>query len=115
MPSEYLIILALARHGLGGRLLGEKNSMDVGQHTSRGNGDTTKQFVQLLIILDGKGDVTGHNTSLLVITGGIAGKFQNFSTEVLEDSGKIDGRTGSHTGGVFALTEVTADTSDGEL
>ena len=89
--------------------------MDVGQHTSRGNGDTTEQFVQLLIILNGKGDVTGYNTSLLVVTGGIAGKFQNFSTEVLEDSGKVDGSAGTHTSGVFALTEVTADTSDGEL
>ena len=89
--------------------------MDVGQHTSRGNGDTSEQFVQLLIVLHCEGDVTGHDTSLLVITGGVSGKFKDFSTEVLEDGGKVDGCPGSHTSCVFALTEVTADTSDGEL
>ena len=97
------------------RLLGEKNSVDVGKDTSRGNGDSSKQLVQLLIVLDGKGDVTGHNTSLLVVTGGVASKLEDLGTEVLEDGGKVDGGTGSHTGGVLALTEVTADTTDGEL
>jgi len=67
--------------------------MDVGQHTSRGNGDTTEQFIQFLIVLHSEGDVTGNDTCLLVVTGGIAGKFENFSTEVLEDSGKVDGGT----------------------
>ena len=59
--------------------------------------------------------MTGHNTALLVIAGGITGKLEDLSTEVLEDGSKVDGGTGSHTGGVLALTEVTSDTTDGEL
>ncbi len=113
--SEYLIILALTGHGLGGSLLGKKNRMDIGKDTSRSNGNPSKQFVQLLIILDGKGDMTGHNTSLLIVTGGISSKFEDFCTKVFEYSGKVDGCPGSHASGVFALTEITADTSDGEL
>jgi len=89
--------------------------MDVRKDTSRSNGNSSKQLVQLLIVLHGKGDVTGHNTSLLVVTGGIASKLEDLGTEVLEDGGEVDGGTGSHTGGVLALTEVTADTTDGEL
>ncbi len=50
--------------------------MDVGQNTTRGNGNTSKQLVQLLVILNSKGNVTGHDTSLLVVTGGIAGKLK---------------------------------------
>jgi hypothetical protein len=96
-------------------LLGEKNSVDVGKDTSRGDGNSSKQLVQLLIVLNGKGDVTGHDTSLLVVTGGIASKLKNLGTKVLKNSGKVDGGAGSHTGGVLALTKVTADTTNGEL
>ena len=97
------------------RLLREKNSVNVGKDTSRSNGNTSKQLVQLLVVLHGKGDMTGHNTSLLVVAGGIAGKLEDLSAEVLEDGGEVDGSTGTHAGGVLALTEVTADTTDGEL
>ena len=89
--------------------------MDVGQDTSRSDGNTSKQLVQLLIVLNGKSNVTGDNTSLLVVTGGITSKLEDLGTEVLEDGGEVDGSTGTHTGGVLALTEVTADTTDGEL
>ena len=103
------------RSNLFARLLGEKNSVDVGKDTSRSDGDTSEQLVQLLIVLDGEGDVTGHDTSLLVVTGGIAGKLEDLGAEVLEDGGEVDGGTGTHAGGVLALAEVTADTTDGEL
>ena len=96
-------------------LLGEKDGVDVGENTAGGDGDSAKELVELLVVLDRKGDVTGHNTSLLVVTGGIASKLEDLGTEVLEDGGEVDGGSGSHTGGVLALTEVTADTTDGEL
>jgi hypothetical protein len=48
------------------RLLGEKHSMNIGKNTSRGNGDSSKQLVELLIVLDGKSQVTGHNAALRV-------------------------------------------------
>jgi hypothetical protein len=89
--------------------------MDIREDTTSRDGNITKQLVQLFIVLHGKSNVTGDNTCLLVVTCGIAGKFKDLGTEVLEDGGKVDGCTGSHTGGIFALTEVTSDTSDGEL
>ena len=76
------------------RLLGEKNSVDVGKDTTRSDGNTSKQLVQFLIVLHGKGDVTGHDTSLLVVTGGISSKLQDLGTEVLEDGSEVDGRPG---------------------
>jgi hypothetical protein len=97
------------------RLLGEKNGVDVGKNSSSSNGDSSEQLVQLLVVLDGKGDVTGHDAALLVVTGGVSGKLQDLSAEVLQNCGQVDGCSGSHTGGVLSLTEVPSDTSDGEL
>jgi hypothetical protein len=96
-------------------LLGEKYGVDVWEDTSRRDGDTAEQLVQLLVVLDGKGDVTGHDASLLVIAGGVTGKLQNLSTEVLENGGEVDRGAGAHAGGVLSLAEVTADTADREL
>ena len=96
-------------------LLGEKNSMNVGQDTPTGNGDISKKFVQFFVILDRQGNVTGNDTALLVITSGIASQFQNFGTKVFQNSGQVDGGTSSHTSSVLALTQVSADTTDGEL
>ena len=98
-----------------GALLGKKDSVDVGKHTTGGDGNSSKQLVQFFVILDGKSNVTRHNTRLLVVTGGISGQFQNFGTEVFEDGGQVDRGTGSHAGGVLSLTKVSADTSNGEL
>ena len=96
-------------------LLGEKNGVDVGKDTSRSDGDSAQKTVEFLIVLDGKGDVTRDDTALLVVTGGVSGEFEDLGTEVLKDGGKVDGGSGSHTGGVLSLTKVTSDTTDREL
>jgi len=98
-----------------GALLGKKDSMNVGQDTSRGNSDSSKKLVQLFVILDSKSDVTGHNTALLVVTGSIASKFQDFSAQVLQDSSKVDRCSCSHTGSVLSLTQITSNTTNWEL
>jgi len=89
--------------------------VDVGEDTTGGDGDISKKLVELLVVLDGEGDVTGDDTALLVVAGGVTGELEDLGTEVLEDGGEVDGGTGTHAGGVLALTEVTADTTDGEL
>jgi hypothetical protein len=96
-------------------LLGEKDGVNVWKNTSSCDGNSTQQLVQFFIILDGKSNVTGHNTTLLVITGSVSSKLENLSAQVLQDSRKVDGGTGSHTGGVLSLTEVTSDTTNREL
>ena len=89
--------------------------MDVGENTTGSDGNSSEELVQLFIVLDGKSDVAGHDTALLVVTGCVSGKLEDLGTEVLEDSGEVNRGASSHTGGVLALTEVTADTTDGEL
>ncbi len=106
--SEVLIACLFA-------LLGEKDSVNVGQDTSRSDGDSSQESVKFLIVLDGKSDVTRDDTALLVVTSGVSGEFEDLGTEVFKDSSKVDGGSGSHTGGVLSLTEVTSDTTDREL
>jgi hypothetical protein len=98
-----------------GALFGKQDGVNVGQDTSRGNGNTSQKSVQFLIVLDGQGNVTGDDTRFLVVTGGISGQFQNFGAQIFQDGSQVHGGSGSHAGGVLALTQVTSDTSDGEL
>ena len=89
--------------------------MDVGEDTAGGDGDSAKELVELLIILDGKGDVPGDDAGLLVVAGGVSGELEDLSAEVLEDGGEVDTGSDSDTAGVSSLLQVPADTGDGEL
>ena len=89
--------------------------MDVGEDTAVGDGDLSKKGVELLVVLDGKGDVPGDNAGLLVVTGGVSGKLKNLSAEVLKDGSEVDTSAGTDAVGVSSLLQVTSDTSDGEL
>ena len=74
--------------------------MDVGENTAGGDGDATEQLVELLIVLDGQGDVAGDDAGLLVVTGGVASELEDLSTEVLEDGGEVDTGANTDTAGV---------------
>lgn len=88
--------------------------MDVGQDTTLCDGDVSEQLVQLLIVSDGELKMSGDDTGLLVVTGSVTGQLENLSSEVLEDSGEVDGSTGTDTLSVVALAEQTVDTTNGE-
>ena len=107
-------MVAAARRLLG-RLLWKKNSVDVWQDTSRSDGDSSQQAVQLFVVLDSQGNVARHNTRLLVVTGGVSSQLQNLGAQVLQDSGEVNWGSSSHTGGVLSLTQVTSDTTNWEL
>ena len=47
-------------------LLGQENSLDVGQYTSLSDGNTSQQLVQLLVIPDGQLKVTGDDSAFPV-------------------------------------------------
>ena len=100
--------------GAGG-LLGQKDSLDVGEDTALGDGDSGQQLVQLLVVPDGELQVTGDDPGLLVVPGGVAGQLEDLSCQVLHDGGHVDGGTSSHPLGVVSLAEETVDTSHGEL
>ena len=42
-------------------LFGEEDSLDVGEDSTLGNGNSSEQFVQLLVITDDKLKVTGDD------------------------------------------------------
>jgi hypothetical protein len=44
----------------------------------------------LLVVADGKLEVTGHDTLLLVVAGSVAGELKDLSREVFEDGGEVD-------------------------
>lgn len=67
--------------------------MNVGQDTTLCDCDVTKELVQFLIVSDGELEMTGDDTSLLVVTGSIASQLEDFSSEILKDGSQIDGST----------------------
>ena len=89
--------------------------MDVGENTTLGNGDRAEELVELLVVADGELDVSGDDSGLLVVSGGVTGKLKDLSSEVLEDGSKVHRSTGSNTGGVLALLEESADSAHREL
>ena len=88
--------------------------VDVGQNTTLGDGDVAEKLVQLLIVADGELEVTGDDTGLLVVTGGVSSQLEDLSSQILEDGSEIDGSTGTDTLSVVALAEEAVDTADGE-
>ena len=67
--------------------------MDVWQDTTLCDGNVSEKLVQLLIVADGQLQVTWDNTCLLVVTRGVASEFEDFGSQVFEDSCEVDGST----------------------
>ena len=88
--------------------------MNVGKDTTLGNGDVSEQLVQLLIVADGKLEMTRDDTGLLVVTSSVASQLKNFSGKVLEHSSQVDRSTSTDTLSVVALAEMAVDTTNRE-
>ena len=88
--------------------------MNVGEDTALGDGNVSEKLVQLLIVADGELKVAGDDTGLLVVARSVASQLEDFGSEVLKNSGQVDGGTGTDTLSVVALAEETVDTADGE-
>ena len=89
--------------------------MDVGKNTSLGDGGAVEKLVQLLVVADGKLDVTGDDAGLLVVTSGVSGQLENLSGQVLDDGGEVDGGASSDAASVASLLQEAVNASDGEL
>lgn len=70
--------------------LQEQGAVDAGQDTTEGDGGTD-EGIQLLVTTDGELQVTRGDTLDLQVLGGVASKFQDLSSQVLQDSGNVDG------------------------
>ena len=95
--------------------LGQKDSLDVGENTSLGNGDSSQEFVELLVVTDGQLKMTRDDPGLLVVTGSVTSQLENLSSEILHDSSQVHGGTSTNTGSVVSLAEQTMDTTNWEL
>ena len=89
--------------------------MDVGEHTSRGDGDSAHELVQLLVVADGELDVARDDAALLVVTGSVACELEDLGAQVLEDRRHVDGGASADALRVAALLQVAGDTADREL
>ena len=89
--------------------------MDVGQDTSLGDGDSSEQLVELLVVADSELKVAGVDAGLLVVAGSVSGELENLSGEVLKDGSEVDGGASADTASEGSLAEQTVDASDGEL
>jgi hypothetical protein len=96
-------------------LLGQKNGLDVGQHTTLGDGHSGEEFVQFLVVSDGQLQVSGDDPALLVVTGGVTCQLQNFGSQVFQHGGQVDWGSSSYSLSVVSLSEKSVDSSDGEL
>ena len=89
--------------------------MDVGEDTTGGDGGAAEKSVELLIVADGELDVTGHNSGLLVVLGGVASELEDLSGEVLKDGSEVHGGTSADALSVAALLHEAGDSANGEL
>jgi len=89
--------------------------VDVGQNTAGSDGGLGHKSGELLVVADGELNVTGHNSSLLVVLGGVASELENLSSEVLKNGGAVHGGTGTNALGVASLLHEAGNSSDWEL
>jgi hypothetical protein len=95
---------------LGGEELGE----NVGEDTTLRDDDGTEELVKFFIVSDGELQVSGYDTGLFVVSGSVTCEFEDLGSEVLEDSGEVDGGTGTDSLGVVSLLQESVDTTDGD-
>ena len=89
--------------------------MDVGHNPSLGDGDSSKQIVQLLIVPDGELEVTRDDPPLLVVPGSVPSQLEDLGSEVLHDSSQVDGSSTSNPLGEVSFLQVAVDPSNWEL
>lgn len=92
----------------------EHTLVNVGQDTALRNGDVSQELVQLLIVADGKLQMSGDDTRLLVVASSISCQLKNFGSEVLEDSSEVNGSTRTNTLSVVALAKKAMNTANRE-
>jgi len=89
--------------------------VDVGDNTAFGDDDLAQKLTELLVVPDGELEMSGVDTAFLVIARGITGEFEDFSSEVFEDSSKVHWCPSTNPLCQVTPLQYTMDTTDGEL
>ena len=98
-----------------GGLLGEKNSLDVGEDTTLSDGDAAEELAELFIVSDGELKMSGNDSRLLVVSGSVASELDDLSSQILEDGGHVDGSTSTDSVSPVASSKHSVNSADGEL
>ena len=88
---------------------------NVGEDTSFSNGGVPEEFVQFFVISNGQKNMSWDNSGLLVVLGGISSKFKNFSSEIFQDSCKIDWGSSTNSFSIMGMSEESSNSTDWEL
>merc|ERR1719381_400147 len=96
-------------------LLRKQHSLDVGQDTALGNGDSSKKLVQLLVVSDSNLQMPWDDARLLVVPGSVASQLQDLSSQILHYSCHVHWSTSSNPLGIVALPEQPVDPAHREL
>ena len=88
--------------------------VNVGEDTTLGDCDVSEKLVQFLVVADGELQMTGDDTSLLVVSCGVASQLEDLGSEVLKDGSQVDRGTSTDTLSIVALAQETVDTTNWE-
>lgn len=109
------LILLAAGGALAAVLLGEKDLVDVGEHTAGGDGNAAEQLVELLVVADGELKVPRDDALALVVTGGVSGELEDLGAQVLHNGSHVHGGTTPEAWGEAHVANVSANATDREL
>ena len=86
----------------------------MGEDTTLSDGDSAAESLQLFVVSDGELDVSGVDSALLVVPGGVASQLDHLGGEVLEDGGQVDWSTGADSISPVAVAKHSVHSADGE-
>ena len=89
--------------------------MDVRENTTGRDGDGAQKLGEFLIVADGQLDVARDDAGLLVVSGRVAGEFENFSGEVFKHGGEVHRSASSHSLRILPGLQVARNTANREL
>ena len=114
LDVEFLLVIGRLGRRLPGGFLRQKDRVDVGKNSTLGNGDSSQELVELLIVPDGELEVTRDDPLLLVVPGSVPSQLEDLGSEVLHHSSQEDGSSTSNPLGVVSLPQVAVDPSNWE-
>lgn len=95
--------------------LGKEDTVNERNNATLRDGNTGEKFVQFIVIANGQLKVSWTDAGFAIVRGSITSQFENFSDQILDSGGQIDGSTDADAGSIVALLQDTENTTDGKL
>lgn len=95
-----------------GLLVGQQRAVDAGDDIIYGDGSVGQHLVDFLVATDGKKDVSGVDSGLLLVLGSVSCEFENVSNQVFGYGGHVDGGSSTDSLSVAASLQEAGESSD---